>query len=101
MKNGKTNLGGAISVMGTSLIGIGLLSQLTQLSPNSSTLLSPTQLAVMWYIALAGFILSALGKGITALFAADATTVNTIAAAVDKINQTGPDSAAAPATTKT
>jgi len=75
MTNWRTNLGGAISVTGTLLISVGTLTQLTQLSLNTYTLLSPNQLAAMWYVALAGFVLSALGKGFTALFAADSTEV--------------------------
>lgn len=97
--NWRTNLGGAISVTGTSLIGVGVLPQLLQLNPESATILSHGQLAALWYVALAGFILSGLGKGFTALFAADATVVNQnaaqvkiVSAAVDKINQTGPSS---------
>lgn len=80
--------------MGTSLIGIGTLTQLTQLSPTTNV--PPKLLTLMWYVAAGGFILSATGKGITALFAADASTVNdvaskvqTVAQAVDTINQTG------------
>jgi hypothetical protein len=41
-----------------------------------------------------------LGKSLTALFAADASTVKNIAAAVDQINQQGASQSAAPATTK-
>lgn len=98
----KTNLGGAISVTGTSLLAIGTLSQLSQLSPTSNVMSAHT-LAIMWYIALAGFILIAIGKGITAYFSADAqdvsvmaTKVETVAKAVDAINQTGSDAAAKP-----
>lgn len=69
--NWRTNLGGAIGVTGTGLIGIGVLTQLSQLSPKTN-MLSDNQLAAMWYVALAGFILSCVGRGITALFAADA-----------------------------
>lgn len=74
MKNWRTNLGGAIAVTGTSLIGIGVLPQLSQLSPSTSVL-TPHQLAALWYVALVGFILSGIGKGITSLFAADAAQV--------------------------
>lgn len=95
----QTNLGGAISVTGTTLIGIGVLTQLTQLSPGTS-MFSQHQLAVLWYVAVVGFVLSAVGKGLTALFAADAGTVNNIAAAVDQINQQGASPLAAPATTQ-
>ena len=72
MTNWRTNLGGAVSVTGTTLIGVGLLTQLSQLSPNTANVLTPHQLAAMWYVALTGFVLSAIGKGLTALFAADA-----------------------------
>ncbi len=96
----KTNIGGAISVTGTTLIGIGVMSQLTQFS-TTTNVLSPHQLAALWYVALAGFILSAIGKGVTAYFSADAadvsdvaTKVETVAKAVDTINQTGTDTAA-------
>jgi len=96
----KTNLGGAISVTGTSLIGIGVLTQLSQLSPTTNVL-SPHQLAALWYVALAGFIISGIGKGLTAYFSADASEVKdvakkteTVAKAVATINQTGTDSTA-------
>lgn len=88
-KNWKTNLGGAIAVTGTGLIAVGVLPQL-----------SGTHSDVLWIVALAGFILSCIGKGITALFAADASTVQNVANAVDKINTTGPDPTSPPATTK-
>ena len=78
MTNWKTNLGGAVSVTGTTLIGVGLLTQLTQLSPNTATILSAHQLAAMWYVALTGFVLSALGKGLTSLFAADASALKQV-----------------------
>ena len=71
MKNWKTNLGGAISVLGTSLIGFGVLPQLSG---------APSKL--LTYTAFAGFCLSALGKALTALFAADASQVASIAAQV-------------------
>ena len=86
----QTNLGGAISVTGTSLIAVGVLGNLTS-GPHSN---------LLWYMALAGFIFSAVGKGITALFAADAGTVNNIAAAVDQINQQGASPLAPPAAAK-
>ncbi len=80
MTNWRTNLGGAISVTGTLLISVGTLTQLTQLSPNTSTMLNPSQLAAMWYVALAGFVLSAIGKGVTALFSADAKVLKEVVA---------------------
>lgn len=85
-------MGGAISVTGTSLIGIGVLTQLTQLSPDTSSMLTHKQLVVMWYVALVGFVLSAVGKGVTALFAADAAQVKDIQdqmAQVPKAIETG------------
>ena len=69
MTNYKTTIGGAVSVLGTSLIGLGILPQL---SGASSKLLT--------YTAFIGFVLSALGKSATALFAADAAKVELIAA---------------------
>ena len=78
--NWRTNLGGAISVTGTALIGVGVLAQLTQLSPASATILSDHQVVVLWYVALAGFILSAVGKGVAFLFSADAATVQALSA---------------------
>lgn len=101
MKNWKTNLGGAISITGTSLLGVGILPQLSQLSPATANTLSPHQLGVLWYTALIGFILIGLGKGIAFLFAADADVVNNVAKAVDKINAEGPSPFAPPAVTKT
>lgn len=86
----KTNLGGAISVTGTTLIGIGVLTQLTQFN-TATNVLSAHQLAAMWYVALAGFILSAIGKGVTAYFSADASDVDDISKTVNNIqssNQT-------------
>ena len=87
MNHWQTNLGGAISVTGTTLIGVGVLGNLSQ-GPHS---------AMLWYVALVGFILSAAGKGLTALFAADAKTVNNVAAEVDRVNQEGPSPYAQPA----
>lgn len=78
MTNWRTNLGGAISVTGTLLISVGTLTQLTQLSPNTSTMLNPHQLTAMWYVALVGFVLSAIGKGVTALFSADAKVLKQV-----------------------
>ena len=83
MTNWRTNLGGAISVTGTTLIGVGVLGNLGE---------DKTHATLLWWIALIGFILSAVGKGVTSLFAADASQVKNIAAAVDKINQSGASS---------
>ena len=73
MTNWKTNLGGAVSVTGTTLIGVGVLGNMGQ---HSDTL---------WFVALAGFIFSAIGKGITALFAADASQVKDLSARVASV----------------
>jgi hypothetical protein len=71
IKNWRTNIGGAISVLGTSLIGFGILPQLSG---------APSKL--LTYTAFIGFVLSAIGKAATALFAADAAQVNLIASQV-------------------
>jgi hypothetical protein len=68
MTNWRTNIGGAISVLGTSLIGFGILPQLAG---------GPSRL--LYWTAFVGFCLSATGKALTALFAADARQVNVLA----------------------
>lgn len=94
--NWRTNLGGAIAITGTSLIGVGVLPQLL---PTSTNPLSSTHLAVLWWVAVGGFVLSAVGKGVSSLFAADAAVVkdqiSTVATAVDLINKSGSDENAA------
>jgi len=84
MKNWRTNLGGAIAVTGTALLAVGTLSQLSQLEPDASVL-TTKQLHVMWYVALVGFVMVAIGKGITALFAADAAQVKDLQNQLAKI----------------
>jgi uncharacterized membrane protein len=86
----KTNLGGALAVTGTALIGVGIVPQLVGLPSKWLSIL-----------AVVGFVLSAVGKGVTAYFSADAADVSevaskveTVAKAVDTINQTGTDSTA-------
>lgn len=93
MKNWKTTVGGLLSAIGKGLSGGGVLVQLTQLFPNNKV--PPSILLACWWIALTGVVLSIVGIVWTAFFAADAATVNNIAAAVDKINQAGPDSGTA------
>ena len=95
----QTTLGGFLSSTGKGLAGIGMLMQLTQLSPTSNVL-TPAMLTVLWYIALVGVVMGIVGTQLTAWFAADATTVNNIAAAVDQINQQGASPLSAPAATK-
>ncbi len=92
MSHWRTNIGGAVSVMGTSLIGIGVLPQLSQLSPTTVSILTPHQLAFLWYTAFVGFILSGIGKGLTALFAADARKVQDIQDQVNQNESTAVDS---------
>lgn len=87
MNHWQTNIGGAVGTLGTALIGVGVLGNLTK-GPHA---------ALLWYIALAGFFLSALGKFLAALFSADAKTVNNVAAEVDRINQKGQSIFAQPA----
>ena len=102
MINWRTNLGGAIAVTGTSLIGIGVLPQLSQLNPKTANILSAFQLDCLWWIAVTGFVLSCIGKGVTSLFAADAAAVNQkvaqVAQAIDKINALGSDPGSASVT---
>jgi len=62
--NWRTNIGGALGALGTTLIGVGVVPQLSG-TPNK--LLTVT--------AVAGFFISAAGKFFTALFAADARVV--------------------------
>lgn len=74
--NWRTNLGGAISVLGTSLIGIGIVPQLAG---------APSK--VLLWVTVVGFILSAVGKFVTALFAADAKVVGELAKAVSLLKK--------------
>lgn len=64
MTNWRTNLGGALGVLGTTLIGVGVVPQL-----------AGTQSKLLTYTATAGFFISAAGKFFHALFAADAAEV--------------------------
>ena len=61
MKSWQTTLGGALSALGKTLIGCGVLPQLAG-APNK----------ILLYIALAGFLIDGFGGFFTALFAADA-----------------------------
>ena len=63
MTNWKTTLGGAVSAFGTSLAGVGVLGQFTE-PPSEAR-------KILWYVALAGFILSGAGKFFTGLWAED------------------------------
>ena len=78
MKNWRTTISAAVTVTGTALVGVGGLTQLNQLNPNSKGI--PNEmLVVMWYVMLAGFVLSAIGKGLGLLFAADAGALKQVA----------------------
>lgn len=63
--NWRTNLGGALGALGSTLVGVGVVPQL-----------AGTPSKVLTVIATVGFIISAMGKFFTALFAADAATVS-------------------------
>ena len=99
MNHTKTTIGGLLSSIGKALTGAGILAQLTQLMPTSNVI-PPTILTAIWWITLTGVVLGVVGTVLTAWFAADASTVNNIAAAVDQINQQGSSPMAAPAATK-
>lgn len=76
MSNWKTSLGGAVSVTGTTLMGVGVLGMTGAPDYHSG---------VYWYIALIGFIMSAVGKGLAALFPADASRVRDLEQRVDSV----------------
>lgn len=72
MKNWRTTIGGAVSSLGTGLIGMSIVPQLAGMKSN-------------WLlgITVAGYIINLVGKFLTALFAADASTVQTL---TDQLN---------------
>jgi len=74
--NWRTNLGGAVSTFGTALVGVGLVPQLVG---------APSK--VLTYLCVAGFVCEALGKSLTALFAADARVVNCLREQVNQNTQ--------------
>jgi hypothetical protein len=67
MKNWKTTIGGALSALGSSLMGIGVL-----VAVNSTQF--PTEL--MNGVILVGFLLSSFGKFFGLLFAQDGNGTN-------------------------
>ena len=73
MKSWQTTFGGALSVLGKSLIGVGVLPQLAG-TPNRTLL----------WIALTGFIIEAIGGFFTALFAADAKQLQSLTTQVQQ-----------------
>lgn len=94
MTKSKTNLGGALMVLGTTLTGVGVL---TQFAPSVGMSIPHSVMIAMWFVALVGFIVGAVGKFVTAYFAADNADVTAVAKTVDTINQAGPSPDAAPA----
>jgi hypothetical protein len=98
MTHSKTTIGGLLSSVGKALAGTGILAQLTQLLPASNVIPASILLAI-WWITLAGVVLGVVGTAMTSWFAADASIVNNVAAAVDQINQKGASPLAAPSAT--
>jgi hypothetical protein len=80
MKNWRTNLGGALGALGTTLVGVGVVPQLNGGTPSK----------FLTYVSVAGFVISAFGKFFTALFAADAATVTRLADTVANGNGNHP-----------
>jgi hypothetical protein len=64
VSNYKSTIGGAFSALGTTLMGIGIIPQLAG-TPNK----------VLLYVAIVGFVCTAIGQFLAHLFAADAKTV--------------------------
>lgn len=62
MKSWRTNLGGAVGTLGTALVGVGVLGHMG----------NEAYSRILLWIALIGFVVEAIGKSLTALFAADA-----------------------------
>jgi len=100
MTKSKTTLGGLISAIGTALLGIGALPQLSALDPDHA-MLTHAQSVTLWYIALAGIIMKTIGPVISGYYAADNSEVQNVASAVDTINKAGPSPLAPPATSDT
>lgn len=63
--NLKSTIGGAFSALGSALMGIGIVPQLSGVPSKALT-----------YVALAGFVCNAIGSFLGHLFAADAKTVS-------------------------
>lgn len=72
MQNWRTNIGGALGALGSTLVGVGVVPQLGG-TPNK----------FLTYVAVAGFFISASGKFFTALFAADARQLQDLKQQVD------------------
>lgn len=67
MTSVKTTIGGALSALGKTLLGIGVVPQLGGVHSDTLT-----------YVAVAGFILDAIGGFFAHLFAADAAALRNI-----------------------
>ena len=100
MTKSKTTIGGLIEAIGVALLGVGVLPQLSELDPTSH-MLTHGQSMILWYIALAGFICKGVGAAIASYFSADDSDMQSVAKAVDNINQTGPSPLAPTATDTT
>ena len=74
MKSWRTTLGGALSTLGKTLMGIGVVPQL-----------SGEPKPFLTYVAIAGFVLDALGGFFAHLWAVDQTTV------INMLKKTGTD----------
>lgn len=72
----KSTIAGAFSALGTTLMGVGIVPQLNGLSSKPLT-----------YIALAGFMCSAIGTFLGHLLSADASALRGVQADVVKVDQ--------------
>jgi hypothetical protein len=72
MTNYKTTIGGAVSSLGTGLIGMSIVPQLAGIKSN-------------WLlgITVAGYVINLIGKFLTSLFAADAAALQKLSDKVD------------------
>ena len=69
--NWRSTIGGAFSALGKTLMGVGIVPQLSGM-PNKA----------LTYLAIAGFVLDAIGSFFGHLFGADAKTVSDLGAQV-------------------
>lgn len=83
MKNLRTTIGGAIGILGTGLVGIGVGGQLSTSGEHSKFL---------WWLSCAGWILSCVGKAVDSLFAADAKQLQNLTDRVDIADASNPPS---------
>ncbi len=81
--NWRTTIGGALSNFGKALMGAGLLLQSSDSVPASK--------AILWYVALAGLILSCSAGLFTSLFSADSKVLKQVS---DQTNSNTNDIAA-------